>query len=40
LFVVFVSHLARPPEVEAPEFAKVAGTTEYEIGRASCRGRV
>jgi hypothetical protein len=30
LFVVFVSHLSRPPFVEAPEFAKLVGVTEYE----------
>jgi hypothetical protein len=30
LFVVFVSHLARPASAEAPEFAKLVGITEYE----------
>jgi hypothetical protein len=30
LFVVFVSHLARPAETEAPAFAKLVGVTEYE----------
>jgi hypothetical protein len=30
LFVVFVSHLARPAETEAREFAKLVGVTEYE----------
>lgn len=30
LFVVFVSHLSRPAAVEAAEFAKLVGVTEYE----------
>ena len=30
MFVVFVSHLARPVEAEAPAFAKLVGVTEYE----------
>lgn len=30
MFVVFVSHLARPVEAEAREFARLIGVTEYE----------